>query len=237
MPDSLDGLARVILPIETSPETLKRVLDSGAQAAVEIPPAVFSNADKYVKKLTELKENGLLLAWSCGLDGVGVARRAGLRFACGFGMNIFNSVSVSEAAALGAEDCLLSCEVSLAQAAHIGGKLPRGLMIYGRIPLMMTRNCPVATKLTCAECGGRSYLLDRMGVRFPVRCKNGCSFVLNSRPLWLADKLNDIRNVDYGLLWFTDESKEECTRVISDYRRGGAPQGEFTRGLYYKGVL
>ena len=88
-----------------------------------------------------------------------------------------------------------------------------------------------------AECGGRSYLLDRMGVRFPVRCKNGCSFVLNSRPLWLADKLNDIRNVDYGLLWFTDESKEECARVISDYRRGGAPQGEFTRGLYYKGVL
>lgn len=237
VPDSLDGLARVILPIETSPETLKRVLDSGAQAAVEIPPAVFSNADKYVKKLTELKENGLSLAWACGLDGVGVARRAGLRFVCGFGMNIFNSVSVSEAAILGAEDCLLSCEVSLAQAAHIGGKLPRGLMIYGRIPLMMTRNCPVATKLTCAECGGRSYLLDRMGVRFPVRCKNGCSFVLNSRPLWLADKLNDIRNVDYGLLWFTDESKEECTRVISDYRRGGAPQGEFTRGLYYKGVL
>ena len=237
VPDSLDGLARVILPIETSPETLKRVLDSGAQAAVEIPSAVFSNADKYVKKLTELKENGLSLAWACGLDGVGVARRAGLRFVCGFGMNIFNSVSVSEAAALGAEDCLLSCEVSLAHAAHIGGKLPRGLMIYGRIPLMMTRNCPVATKLTCAECGGRSYLLDRMGVRFPVRCKNGCSFVLNSRPLWLADKLNDIRNVDYGLLWFTDESKEECTRVISDYRRGGAPQGEFTRGLYYKGVL
>lgn len=237
VPDSLDGIARVILPIETSPETLKRVLDSGAQAAVEIPSAVFSNADKYVKKLTELKENGLLLAWACGLDGVGVARRAGLRFVCGFGMNIFNSVSVSEAAALGAEDCLLSCEVSLAQAAHIGGELPRGLMIYGRIPLMMTRNCPVATKLTCAECGGRSYLLDRMGVRFPVRCKNGCSFVLNSRPLWLADKLNDIRNVDYGLLWFTDESKEECTRVISDYRRGGAPQGEFTRGLYYKGVL
>lgn len=237
VPDSLDGLARVILPIETSPETLKRVLDSGAQAAVEIPSAVFSNADKYVKKLTELKENGLSLAWACGLDGVGIARRAGLRFVCGFGMNIFNSVSVSEAAILGAEDCLLSCEVSLAQAAHIGGKLPRGLMIYGRIPLMMTRNCPVATKLTCAECGGRSYLLDRMGVRFPVRCKNGCSFVLNSRPLWLADKLNDIRNVDYGLLWFTDESKEECTRVISDYRRGGAPQGEFTRGLYYKGVL
>lgn len=237
VPDSLDGLARVILPIETSPETLKRVLDSGAQAAVEIPPAVFSNADKYVKKLTELKENGLSLAWVCGLDGVGIARRAGLKFVCGFGMNIFNSVSVSEAAILGAEDCLLSCEVSLAQAAHIGGELPRGLMIYGRIPLMMTRNCPVGTKLTCAECGGRSYLLDRMGVRFPVRCKNGCSFVLNSRPLWLADKLNDIKNVDYGLLWFTDESKEECARVISDYRRGGAPQGEFTRGLYYKGVL
>lgn len=237
VPERLDGLSRVILPVEVSRRTLERVLESGAEAAVEIPAAVFSNADRYVKKLTELRESGLSLAWACGLDGVGIARRAGLPFACGFGMNIFNSVSVSEAAALGARDCLLSCEVSLAKAAHIGGELPRGLMIYGRIPLMMTRNCPVGTKLTCAECGGRSFLEDRMGVRFPVRCKNGCSYVLNSRPLWLADKLNDIRNADYGLLWFTDESADECERVISAYLGGGAPSGEFTRGLYYKGVL
>lgn len=237
VPERIDGIERVILPIETSVETLERVLKCGVKAAVEIPACVFSNGDKYFEKLSELKAHGLTLVWACTLDGVGIARRAGLDFACGFGMNIFNSLSLSEAERLGARDCLLSCEMTLSQASRLGGEIPRGLMVYGRIPLMMTRSCPVSTKLTCAECGKKSFLVDRMGVRFPLRCKNGCSFVFNSRVLWLADKLNDIKNIDYRLLYFTDETKEECSRVIAAYLGKSEPQEDFTRGLYYKGVL
>lgn len=237
IPERLDGLSRVILPIDASPEALTRVLSQGIEAAVEIPACVFSNSDKYVKKLTELKKYGLTLTRVCTLDGIGIARRAGLDFACGFGMNIFNSVSLAEVERLGAKDCLLSCELTLAQAARIGGVLPRGIMLYGRIPLMMTRNCPISTKLSCAECGKSSFLVDRMGVHFPVRCKNGCSFIFNSRVLWLADKLSNVKNIDYGLLYFTDETKEECERVIAACIGGEKPTTDFTRGLYYKGVL
>lgn len=237
IPERLDGISRVILPIETSAETLSRLLSLGVEAAAEIPAAVFSNGNAYVQKLLELKKHGLTLACVSTLDGVGIARRAGLDFCFGFGTNIFNSLSLNEAERIGAKDCLLSCELTLAQASRLGGGIPRGLTVYGKIPLMMTRNCPVRTKLTCAECGGNSFLLDRMGVRFPVMCKNGCSFVFNSRVLWLADKANDIKNIDYRLLWFTDESKEECSRVIEAYIRGDEPQTDFTRGLYYKGVL
>lgn len=151
-------------------------------------------------------------------------------------MNIFNSVSLDEMQTLGAKDCLLSCEVSLSQAAHMGGEMPRGIMTYGRIPLMLTRNCPVRNKLTCAECGKNSVLVDRMGVEFPVRCKNGCSYIFNSRPLWLADKQSDIRNCDFSLLYFTTETKTEAAEIIGDYICEKSAKGEFTRGLYYKGV-
>ena len=152
-------------------------------------------------------------------------------------MNVFNSLSLGEMQSLGATDSLLSCEINLSEASRLSGDIPRGIMTYGRIPLMLTRNCPVRNKMTCAECGSESSLVDRMGVSFPVVCKNGASFILNSRPLWMADKKGELRNIDFGLLYFTNENQAECESVIEAYNNNEKPEGEFTRGLYFKNVL
>ena len=237
IPESLCGISRVIIPIESSPETVKSLISQGIEVAAEIPAAVFGSSEKYIKKLTELKENGLSLAWVCTLDGVGIAQKNGLDFCSGFGMNIYNSISLSEIEKLGAKDCLVSCEAQLYEISRLGTDLPRGAMLYGRIPLMMTRNCPVKNKLTCGECQSKSFLVDRMGIEFPVICKNGASFILNSRPLWIADKKNELKSLDYGLIYFTNESKEECQKIISEVKSGSNPPEEFTRGMYFKGVL
>ena len=237
IPDNLDGVSRVIVPLETDIETVERLCKSGLEVAAEIPSAVFSNSEKYLKELIRLKSHGVSLAWVCNLDGITIAEKADISFASGFGMNVFNSLSLEEMKTLGATDCLLSCEISLSQAARLGGEIKRGIMVYGRIPLMMTRNCPIKNELTCSECGKSSFLVDRMGVEFPVRCKNGCSYILNSRPLWLGDKQSDIRNCDYALLYFTTETKAEAAKVIGDYISEKSAQGDFTRGLYYKSVL
>ncbi len=236
IPENLVGISRAIVPLDTDGETVERLCKSGLEVAAEIPSAVFSNSEKYIKDLIRLKSHGVSLAWACTLDGISVAEKAGLPFSAGFGMNIFNSLSVGEAEALGAKDILLSAELNLSQAAHIGGDIPRGIMAYGRIPLMLTRNCPVRNKLSCSECKGNSFLVDRMGVEFPVRCQNGCSYILNSRPLWLADKQNDIRNCDFSLLYFTTETKEQVCGIIDSFVSGKSPDGEFTRGLYFKSV-
>ncbi len=237
LPDDLSGISRVIVPIETSPETVKSLISQGIEVAVEIPAAVFGNSEKYIEKLTVLKENGLSLAWTSTLDGVGIAEKAGLGFASGFGMNIYNSISLSEIESLGGKDCLVSCEAQMNDISRLGGDIARGIMIYGKIPLMMTRNCPVKNKLTCGECQQNSFLVDRMGIEFPVICKNGASFILNSRPLWIADKKNELKNLDYGLIYFTNEDKSECKKIIAEVRKGANPPSEFTRGLYFKGVL
>ena len=237
IPEDLSGISRVIVPIETSPETVKFLISQGVEVAAEIPAAVFGNSDKYIEKLLILKESGLSLAWVCTLDGVGIAEKTGLGFASGFGMNIYNSISLSEIESLGAKDCLVSCEAQMNEISRLGGDIPRGIMIYGKIPLMMTRNCPVKNKLTCNECGMQSYLVDRMGIEFPVICKNGASFILNSRPLWVADKKNEMRNLDFGLAYFTNENKSECRDIIKMCIDGNSPSGEFTRGLYFRNVL
>lgn len=237
IPGNLGGISRVILPIEADGETVEKLKEKGAEIAVEIPAAVFSNSDNYVNKLKILKEYGADTAWVCTLDGIGIAEKAGLSFVGGFGMNIYNSESVAEIARLGASDCLVSCEMSLSDAARLGGDLPRGAMIYGRIPLMLTRNCPVKNKISCAECGQKSFLVDRMGAKFPVACKNGASFVFNSVPVWLADKMNEVRSLDYGLLYFTNETKNECSSIINAYNNNEKAEGGFTRGLYFRKVL
>lgn len=236
MPNELCGISRVILPIEVSEETVNQLAKRGIQAAIEIPAPVFSSSEKYTNKLISLKTAGAELAWVCTLDGIGICRKAKMPFATGFGMNIFNSLSIKEAENLGAVDCLISCEMNLGDMSKLTAGVPRGIMSYGRIPLMLTRNCPVGNKLTCGECGGKSVLIDRMGIRFPVLCKNGASFILNSRPLWLADKKADMRNLDFELLYFTDEEKCTCESVINAYNNNEKSNDEFTRGLYYKSV-
>ena len=237
IPSDLSGISRVIIPIETNPETVRFLISQGIEVAAEIPAAVFGSSAKYIEKLLVLKENGLSLAWVCTLDGVGIAEKAGLGFCSGFGMNIYNSMSLSEAGALGAKDCLVSCEAQISDISRLGGDIPRGIMIYGRLPLMMTRNCPVKNKLTCAECSMQSFLVDRMGIEFPVICKNGASFILNSRPLWIADRINELKNLDYGLIYFTNETADECKKIVFDIKKGSDPPEKFTRGMYFKGVL
>ncbi len=230
--DSLDGISRVIVPLETSDETIEKLHGMGKEVAAEIPSAVFSNSEKYI---AQLKEKNFDIAWICTLDGVGIAERAGKPFVCGFGMNIFNSSSLEEMKRMGAEDALLSCECTLKQVSRLGGDLPRGIMTYGRIPLMVTRNCPIKNKLTCSECKSKSHLVDRMNVEFPVVCKNGCSYILNSRPLWISDK--SVSGIDFNLLYFTVESKEEIAGIMKAHFSRSKADGEFTRGLYIKGVL
>jgi len=111
--------------------------------------------------------------------------------------------------------------------------LPKGIISYGRLPLMLTKNCPVKLN-DCNSCNKDRCLTDRMGVRFPVRCQNGYAELLNSRVIWLADK--DRKGFDFEILYFTDETPERIDRVLNLYKDNAKPDSEYTRGLYFRGV-
>lgn len=236
IPSDLSYVRRVILPMGVGEETVNYLKDKKIQPAVEVPAAIFGGDDAVYNSLVKARKNGISLAAVCSLDGAAIAKKAGMKLCALPGTNIFNTFSLDEFARLGFTDAILSTELKTAQCASLGGKLPRGVFAYGRLPLMQTRNCPVKNGTTCDKCRKHGSLTDRLGMTFPVECTPFASTLLNSVPIVESDKREQFEFADFSLLWFTTETKDECEKVLENYRRGDAPQGEFTRGLLYRGV-
>lgn len=228
IPDDISGISEIIIPLEN--------IKTKFNVSAEIPRGIFGTENEISNRLKALKERGVHSAWAGTLDGIALAQSAGLEVTAGYGSNIFNSLSAEKMRLDGVKKILLSAELNLAQIKNIGGEIPRGVFAYGRLPLMLTRNCPVRNVRTCAECKKSGTLTDRKNTIFPIECHNLCSDILNSRPVYMADRLGEIKNVDFILLYFTDESASRAAQIISAYKNSLKPQGDFTRGLFYRGV-
>jgi putative protease len=226
---------RIIIPAHTSKAMVEKLVSTGAEIAAEIPAGIFSKADYYSEKLRTLYKYGVSLAWCCNLDGIEAAKQCNMDFACGLGTNAMNTLSLEAYSALGAKDILLSPETGVREANNIGNVCRKGVLLYGRLPVMITRNCPVANEISCDECKKSSFLEDRTGARFPVRCSNGCSYIFNSLPVCNFDRKSDFP-FDYHLLFFTDETGEECEKITEMYNKGINTE-KYTRGLYYRDLL
>ncbi|MBQ7100868.1 MAG: U32 family peptidase, partial [Clostridia bacterium] len=227
-----ENVEKILVPLRIAAKTLEIFPEKTVAC---LPRVYFGRDEEIFAKLTELKAKGLKKVCCATLDAVNIAKRTGLPFMMGYGSNVFNYQSVLQYRELGAQEILLSPEMTLTQASALGGDR-LGLITYGRLPLMITRNCPVKNGKSCADCGGRSVLTDRMGIKFPVICGDGCSQVLNSRPVYMADRERETAFAAFYLLYFTTESPEECESIISACKNKKEPEGEFTRGLYYRGV-
>lgn len=231
VPENWDYIEQLIVPLGDEQRVKKSV-----RVSVEVPRGIFSGDERILEKLKAAKAYGISEAWAGTLDGIALIQKAGLKANAFLGSNVFNSLTVRELENIGINRILLSPELTLSQAQAIGGKAPRGIFAYGRLPLMLTRNCPQKNGKSCADCKQTGKLIDRKGIVFPIDCRSGCSEILNSVPVYMADRLGEIRNMDFILLYFTDENKEKTSLVIQDYIKGGKPHGEFTRGLLYRGV-
>ena len=114
------------------------------------------------------------------------------------------------------------------------------LVVYGRLPLMITENCIIHNHSGRHTCANVNLLTDRKGERFPVVKAPGCrNEILNSKKLFLADKAGDWQRLGLwaGRLMFTTENARECVQVLERYLgRGSYQPNDYTRGLYYRGV-
>jgi putative protease len=221
----------VIIPIDSNAEKLP----PNVNFALELPRGI-SNENYVLKRLEIFKSKGINVAFCSTLAAAELAKTAGMKIVSSFGFNIYNSYSAEFHKTQGALGVVLSPELLLSDAKHIDAHIPKGLITYGRLPLMLTRNCPVKNKFTCTECGREQGLTDRKETYFPVRCQNGYSELLNSKVLWLADRKAEYSFINFEILYFTDETPDRVDRVISAYEQGASPDCDFTRGLYYRGV-
>lgn len=154
-----------------------------------------------------------------------------------FGLNVFNGRSLDYLRKKGLSSACLSFELRFAQMRDMPKVLPAEAIVYGRLPLVVTENCLIQNSVGC-RCDRPNFLNDRTGAAFPLLPVFGHrTEVENSKPLWLADRAEYKRlGLTLARLRFTTESPEECVRVYRGYLEEAPASGEFTRGLYERGV-
>jgi putative protease len=218
----------VIVPENIISEEMLGGVDSCKIIAA--PPRFITDENGLRKRLEQLKAMGIDRLYCHTPDCIAMGKELGFKLHGSFTLNAFNSYSVKILSILGLEDCVFSVEATLEQIADIVPNMPLGAVVYGRLPLMLTRNCPIKNEVGCGKCTKK--LIDRTGRELPVVCTRDYAEVLNADRLCMTDRLDEIRNISFGVVYLSDETAEEVRSALS----GRKPQGNITRGLYYRGI-
>lgn len=213
-------------------------IPAGIPFGVEIPRALFGLEAETARLLTKAAEQGAQFALCGNLGALPLAREAGLFPIGGFGLNLTNREAVAAYAARGLKAAVLSMELTFSQMSFAADSpIPMGLLVYGRQPLMLSRNCPRrCAQGDCHSCRPEDGMTDRRGIVFSTACSGAGVELLNSAPLYWADRLSELPRPAFWLLHFTTEATAEVAALAYAYRVGGPAKTGITRGLYRRGV-
>ena len=239
--------ALVYLPAEelsAHPEAAETALSAGVRVGVTLPRICWDREREALdQQLSAARSQGVTDALVGTLDLIAPARDQGFALRGDFGLPVFNSQAIKELKRMGFASCTASFELKLAQIRDLSKLIDLEVLVYGRLPLMITENCILKNRDGgCRRsCEGQNRLLvDRKGERFPVLRAPGCrSEIFNAKRLYLADKTNDYRRVGAwaARLSFTTESAQECLHIARQYLGQERPAlDDITRGLYYRDV-
>ena len=233
---ALDSIEYLILPIAQADRVPR---EWRAKTLLELPRVMFG-------RLEEDTARRIAATQDAGFAGYEVSNIAHLRLCRGlpmsgsFGLNITNQLAAQFYADNGLGSMLILPEVkdgdiSTIEPTHDGRPVPTGVLVYGHMPLMVTRACPLQNIHDCAHCDKTGVLTDRKAKKFPVRCGLGVRTIYNPVPIYMGDKPGAL-TVDYGVAYFTLESREEAAQILDMIRTHAPFEGDFTRGLYFKGT-
>ena len=222
-------------------DPLRPFIDHGARPVAVMPRVITDDQSREVyAALEKLFDYGVNEALTGNLGHVFIARQAGMKVRGDFGLNAFNSYTLRVLQDAGFISATASFELRLAQIKAMAKPVDTELIIYGRLPLMVSDQCIIRQSAGRCNCQTPGQLSDRMGSVFPVVREFGCRNVIyNAHKLYLADKRDDLYALGlWGLrMLFTTESPRECVEVakgylgLTDYK-----PNVLTRGLYYRGV-
>ena len=233
---ALDGVEYLILPIAQADRVPR---EWRSKTLLELPRVMFGALEQdTARRIAATQDAGFAGYEVSNIAHLRLCR--GLPMTGGFGLNITNNVAAQFYAEQGLSSLLILPEVKDSDIASIaptrnGKTVPTGVMIYGHMPLMLTRACPLQNIHDCAHCDKTGVLTDRKAKKFPVRCGLGVRTIYNPVPIYMGDKPGALA-VDYGVAYFTLESREEAAQILDSIRTHAPFEGDFTRGLYFKGT-
>ena len=164
-------------------------------------------------------------------------------------MYAYNGGALFALRGMGISRCTLPLELhgrDLSSLPEVTG-LEREMLVYGRIPMMVSAQCLKKNTSGCDRISETVYLQDRMTERMPV--KNRCLYcyntIYNAKPLSTLSRRELVRRLrpDALRLWFTTESGPEVNRVLQSYLRAyllneetGEPVRDYTLGHLKRGI-
>ncbi len=179
-------------------------------------------------------------------------------------LNIANNSAVAQLADWGLNCYTPSVELNRGQISQLGGT--RQLVVYGALPLMQLRHCPLRATanssgphLNCRHCDhcapeahcNRQVLVDRTGTRFPLRrivTPEGCVVqLLNSAKMMLLRRSSSLPSCSqWRMLVNGDEPVELLVRQHLMALKGDNPRSDeswaiwehtqTTTGHYFRGA-
>lgn len=158
----------------------------------------------------------------------------------------FNNESKRMFKKLGADRLSLPLELNLKELKDLGTE-GMEMLVYGRIPVMVSAQCLKKTTTGCDKKSETLILKDRYKADMPV--KNRCEFCYNTiynseifSSLGLSRQIKKF-NLSAMRMWFTTEDKESVKELISSYIRAyiydenvAEPLKSFTRAHLKRGV-
>lgn len=260
------GCRRVYIDSDFFTESYKEIMETVQMAAgrpdaekmpvfyLALPYILRASDEAYLGRLMgKLEQAGALVRGFLvrSLEGLAWAREASLAQNNGAvyeiipdaGLYCFNAESLSFFRAFSAE-ITLPYELNAGEAAHlVRAAKERGmrvtLVVYSRIPMMITANC---LKKTAGFCGGergekRQFALkDRRGNTFPVEinCEHCYNILYNCVPYSLhgAKKERERIAADALRYDFTTEDGAQCAKILE----GNFPFKDYTTGHCKRGI-
>ena len=226
---------RIFLPLSEYIAHLDTV-SRHANIGIALPPVSFDHELSEVREMTgRAVSAGCRFALASGLWQARVADEFGIDKHGDLRLNLYNFESVDEYRKMGFRSVVLSPEIGAAASSRLTGGIPKGYVMYGRLPLMTLEKCVIRDQMTqndgspCLYCDTHrfSYLTDRIGARFLLRREFRHRNVLyNSVPVYMADK--PIPGLFRHCI-FTDEPRGEVDKLIRSFENMLPPTGKFKR--------
>ena len=233
---ALSGVEYLILPIAQADRVPR---EWRGKTLLELPRVMFGKLEEDTARRVAATQDASFAGYE--VSNIAHLRLCrGLPMSGGFGLNVTNQVAAQFYADNGLGSVLIlpetkDSDISTIAPTHAGKPVPTGVLVYGHMPLMVTRACPLQNIHDCAHCDKTGVLTDRKAKKFPVRCGMGVRTIYNPVPIYMGDKPGAL-TVDYGVAYFTLESREEAAAILDNIRVHAPFEGDFTRGLYFKGT-
>lgn len=227
----------VYVPLFGDINEFKRLLSENYKIGVEIPRGMFGKEEQIENALKRAKEIGIKDVLCHNVGALYVAKSLGMTLHGGFGLNLVNTYDMLWTESYGLKDVELSFELTFDRINRLGGKIDRGIISYGYLPLMMCRNCPnKSDDMSCKTCKNHSKMTDRKGMKFYLKCDGICTEVLNCVPLFIAQEEISKLSTSFNILRFSVENYVENVENPIDLTEFSMLKDKITRGLYKRGV-